>query len=80
MPAESARACAAQLRALSVRWEMITFGGGVLHGFTNPAQALNDKPQFEYDQSAACTSWRAAKQFLADALDAEEIGKPPRSS
>merc|ERR1711920_1073883 len=43
--AQSRAACEAQLRRSGASWEMIVFGG-VRHGFTNPARALNENPAF----------------------------------
>ena len=55
-----------QLEEAGVEWELQVFGGDALHAFTNPAQAINEKPQFAYDEKAARASWRAADVFLQD--------------
>ena len=65
---EDLAALLGQLRAAGCRWELQMFGGSVLHGFTNPAQALNDKPQFDYDEHSATAAWAAARVFLGDVL------------
>jgi len=66
VPRASVDAFLAQLDAAGVQWELQVFGGGALHAFINPAQAINDKPQFAYDAQAARASWRAADVFLRD--------------
>ncbi len=68
VPPDALSACLGQLRELGAKWQLVSFGGGTLHGFTNPAQALNEKPQFAYDAHAARASWAAAKEFLEEAL------------
>lgn len=68
VPPEALSACLSQLSRLRAHWQLLSFGGGTLHGFTNPAQALNEKPQFAYDAHAARASWVAAKHFLEEAL------------
>jgi dienelactone hydrolase len=37
---------------------------GAKHGFTNPAQAYNEKDEFDYNQEAANKSWRQAVALL----------------
>lgn len=61
-------ACTSQLRELGANWSALVFGGGALHSFTNPAQALNPAPQFGYDERAARDSWRATKVLLTETL------------
>lgn len=68
VPPAAVQACIAQLGGLGVRWDLHSYGGGALHGFTNPAQALNEKPQFGYDAHAAGASWAAAMYFLERVL------------
>ena len=63
--------CTAQLRSLRAQWSALVFGGGVVHSFTNPAQALNLAPQFGFDERAATESWAAAKTLLAETLLAD---------
>ena len=70
VPPEACLACLAQLSAAGCKWDLQAFGGGVLHAFTNPAQRLNEKPQFDYDEHAAGASWAAAVLFLHEALTA----------
>jgi len=41
---------------------------GAKHGFTNPAQALNDNPHFDYDHRSATLAWALAEQRLFDTL------------
>ncbi|CAK9019965.1 unnamed protein product [Durusdinium trenchii] len=65
--AASRAACEAQLRGANARWDMLVLGG-VRHGFTNPAQALNPNPSFGYCPRAAAVSWRAAEELLAEML------------
>ncbi|CAE8694860.1 unnamed protein product [Polarella glacialis] len=62
---ESRAACESQLRSSGARWDMMVFGG-VRHGFTNPAQLLNDNPAFGFDPRAAEVSWAAAETLLLD--------------
>ena len=47
-------------------WEMQVYGGKALHAFTNPAQAINERVEFDYDEKAAAASWAGAIQFLDD--------------
>ena len=47
-------------------WEMQVYGGKALHAFTNPAQAINERAEFDYDEKAAAASWAAAELFLDD--------------
>jgi len=65
--AEGRAACEAQLRSSGARWDALAFGG-VRHGFTNPAQALNENPAFGYDERAARLSWEAMKMSFAETL------------
>lgn len=64
VPRENVDGFLSQLDAAGATWELLVFGGGALHAFTNPAQAINEKPQFDYDQGAARASWSAAEVFL----------------
>jgi dienelactone hydrolase len=57
------------MRAHGARWELHTYGG-VRHGFTNPAQALNAAPAFAYDAAAATASWATLERVLADEFGA----------
>ena len=41
---------------------------GVLHGFTNPAQALNENPAFGYDAAAAKDAWARCEAHLGTAF------------
>lgn len=66
VPRASVDAFLSQLDSAGVDWELQVFGGDALHAFTNPAQAINEKPQFAYDEKAAKASWRAAEGFLLD--------------
>ena len=66
VPPEALNACLAQLRSIRCDWQLLCFGGGTLHGFTNPAQALNPKAEFAYDARAARAAWEAARQFLEE--------------
>ena len=68
VPPPALSACLGQLSELGARYQLLAFGGGTLHGFTNPAQALNERKEFDYDEHAARASWAAAKLFLEDAL------------
>ena len=68
VPSEAMNACLSQLSKAGCKWDLQMFGGGVVHAFTNPAQGLNEKPQFNYDEHAARASWQAAKVFLHEAL------------
>ena len=62
--AQNVAACVAQLREVDARWSLLRFGG-VRHGFTNPAQALNPAQEsFGYDAEAAAASWAAAGELL----------------
>ncbi|CAL1160310.1 unnamed protein product [Cladocopium goreaui] len=65
--AENRAACEEQLRRCKARWDMLVLGG-VRHGFTNPAQALNPNPAFGYSARAASVSWKAAEDLLAESL------------
>lgn len=64
---ENRAACEEQLGACKARWDMLVLGG-VRHGFTNPAQALNPNPAFGYSERAASLSWKVAEDLLADSL------------
>jgi len=68
VPPHALSACLSQLDELGTRWQLLAFGGGTLHGFTNPAQALNERKEFGYDEHAAKASWAAAKSFLEEVL------------
>ena len=57
----------AALKAAGIPYETHVFGGAK-HGFTNPAQALNDADGFDYDDKAAATAWAIAEQALVAAL------------
>eukprot|EP00929_Paragymnodinium_shiwhaense_P099232 TRINITY_DN60817_c0_g1_i1.p1 TRINITY_DN60817_c0_g1~~TRINITY_DN60817_c0_g1_i1.p1 ORF type:complete len:153 (-),score=17.69 TRINITY_DN60817_c0_g1_i1:5-397(-) len=59
--------CEEQLRESGARWDMLVFGG-VRHGFTNPAQALNPNAAFGYDRRAASLSWAAMKSLFDEVL------------
>mmetsp|Transcript_28360 Transcript_28360/g.84910 ORF Transcript_28360/g.84910 Transcript_28360/m.84910 type:complete len:367 (-) Transcript_28360:8-1108(-) len=48
---------------------------GARHGFTNPAQALNEADAFAYDAPAAGAAWAIAVHHLADALRPEDAGQ-----
>jgi len=64
VPEESVQACTAQLRDAGARWSLLQFGG-VRHGFTNPAQALNPAAEsFGYDAEAAEAAWAATMEML----------------
>ena len=67
---EALHDCLSALNARGCKWELQTFGpgGGAKHGFTNPAQVLNEKPQFGYDMRAERASWLTAKDFLENAF------------
>lgn len=54
----------AQLRQAKCRWQLQAFGGSTVHAFTNPAQEINESPNFDYDPMAAQASWSAANTFL----------------
>ena len=41
---------------------------GAKHGFSNPAQDLNENPAFGYHQEAATKSWDATLQLLEKQL------------
>lgn len=62
--AEERAACLAQLDELNASWNMLVCGGAV-HGFTCPAQALNDREGFGYHPRADVQSWRACLEELA---------------
>ena len=69
VPPEALAALLRQLRAAGCIFDLQMFGGAaVRHGFTNPAQALNERPQFGYDERAARASWESASLFLQEAL------------
>ena len=68
VPPEALLSFLNQLRAVGCKFDLQLFGGSVLHGFTNPAQALNEKPQFDYDEHSARASWEAARLFLQESL------------
>ena len=57
----------AALAAAGVPYETHVYGGAK-HGFTNPAQALNDNAAFAYDDKAATGAWALAEQALVAAL------------
>ena len=62
----------AQLSAIGSPWELALYGPatGAKHGFTNPAQALNDNPAFGYDATVARHAWEAARLLLVESLGA----------
>ncbi|KAH8046712.1 dienelactone hydrolase-like protein [Aureococcus anophagefferens] len=57
----------AALAAAGVPYETHVYGGAK-HGFTNPAQALNDNAAFAYDDKAATGAWALAEGALVAAL------------
>ena len=69
VPEESVQACTAQLRDAGARWSLLQFGG-VRHGFTNPAQALNPAAEsFGYDAEAAEAAWAATMEMLGRSFE-----------
>ena len=63
------QACTAQLRDAGARWSLLQFGG-VRHGFTNPAQALNPAAEsFGYDAEAAEAAWAATMEMLGRSFE-----------
>ena len=63
--------CLSALTARNVMWELQQFGPntGAKHGFTNPAQRLNDNKAFGYTPIADKASWRYSKAFLETILE-----------
>ncbi|KOR29316.1 dienelactone hydrolase [Achromatium sp. WMS2] len=49
-------------------WQMIEYGGGVLHSFTNPDADNHNLPVFKYDAVADQRSWSAMLTFLQEVL------------
>ena len=58
-----------QLRAACADFELVSYSRAK-HGFTCPAQRLNQAEGFAYDASAAARSWEAARTFLTEAFEA----------
>ncbi|KAJ8614283.1 hypothetical protein CTAYLR_001166 [Chrysophaeum taylorii] len=56
----------AQMREFGASVDVHAFGDAS-HGFTNPAQRLNEKDGFDYDERAAKIAWRLAEAHLAEA-------------
>ena len=72
MTPEALASCLAQLRSAGCRWDLQVFGGGVVHAFSNPAQSLNAKPEFDFDEHSARASWQAALLFLEEVFECEQ--------
>ncbi|KAG8460804.1 hypothetical protein KFE25_010859 [Diacronema lutheri] len=64
-----------QLRRAGADFEVVTYGRAA-HGFTCPAQRLNDADGFDFEPMAAARAWEGARTFLRDALDPDGDGAP----
>ena len=67
VPAASLEATVKNLKRLDMPVEVEVYDG-VRHGFTNPAQALNENPAFGYDDDAARDAWARAEVHLGTGL------------
>lgn len=60
-----------QLRRENALFDILVFAGAK-HGFTNPGQSLNERPEFDFDPRAARISWDLAKNLLEDEMSLAE--------
>lgn len=67
VPAESIEAFTRAMHDGGIDWEMTWFGGAV-HSFTNPAADGSANPGARYDRVAAARAWSQMEAFLAERL------------
>jgi dienelactone hydrolase len=56
----------ARLEASGAQWEMVSYGGGVKHGFTNPNAAEAGMENLKYNAVADARSWKRMQAFFAE--------------